>query len=140
MAGEVRGGSGLRMAIDFSPPVPILRLFDKAKAREFYIGYLGFAVRWEHRFGDNFPLYIEIARDACVIHLSEHHGDATPVSALRIAISDAGAFHRELAAKDYRYFKPGYDAAEREICVTDPFGNRLIFFTTGQEAIQPDGA
>jgi catechol 2,3-dioxygenase-like lactoylglutathione lyase family enzyme len=29
---------------------PILRIFDDAKAREFYVGYLGFEVDWEHRF------------------------------------------------------------------------------------------
>jgi hypothetical protein len=29
---------------------PILRSFDEAKAREFYIDYLGFSVDWEHRF------------------------------------------------------------------------------------------
>jgi hypothetical protein len=59
--------------------------------------------------------------------LSEHYGDCTPVSALRIPVSDPQALHAELTAKDYRYAKPGYDAAEKEFCVTDPFGNRLIF-------------
>ncbi len=116
------------MSLEFSQPTPILRMFDVDKARDFYIGYLGFQVNWEHRFGDNFPLYLEIARGGCVIHLSEHHGDCTPVSALRIAVSDAASFHAELAAKTYRYFKPGFDPAENEVCLTDPFGNRLIFF------------
>ena len=31
----------------------ILRIFDVAKADEFYLGYLGFAVDWDHRFDDN---------------------------------------------------------------------------------------
>ena len=118
------------MTIAFSQPTPILRMFDVAKAREFYVDWLGFTVNWEHRFGDNFPLYMEIARNGCTIHLSEHHGDATPVSALRIPVSDAKALHAELTARDYRYFKPGFDPAENEICMTDPFGNRLIFFQT----------
>ena len=30
--------------------VPILRIFDVAKAIEFYEGYLGFSVDWQHRF------------------------------------------------------------------------------------------
>ena len=30
--------------------VPILRMFDEAKAKEFYVDFLGFAVDWEHRF------------------------------------------------------------------------------------------
>lgn len=120
------------MTLEFSPPTPILRMFDIKKAREFYIDWLGFEVKWEHRFGDNFPLYMEIARGGCVIHLSEHHGDATPVSALRIEVSDAHALHSELSKKPYRYMKPGYDAGEREMCLTDPFGNRLIFFASAE--------
>ena len=31
-------------------PVPILRMFDEAKTREFYCDFLGFTVDWEHRF------------------------------------------------------------------------------------------
>lgn len=36
--------------------IPILRIFDEAKAREFYIDWLGFSVDWEHRFNSNTPL------------------------------------------------------------------------------------
>ena len=126
------------MSVEFSQPTAILRMFDVAKAREFYLEYLGFQMIWEHRFGDNFPLYMEIARGGCVIHLSEHHGDCTPVSALRIPVSDAAALYAELATKDYRYFKPGYDPAENEVCLTDPFGNRLIFHVRDQTDLTPD--
>ena len=45
-----------------SAPTPILRSFDAAKAREFYVDFLGFKVDWEHRFGDNFPLYMQVSR------------------------------------------------------------------------------
>jgi len=117
--------------------IPILRIFDVARAREFYEGFLGFEVRWEHRYGDNFPLYMEIARGECVLHLSEHHGDACPGGALRIQVADVAAFHKELAAKDYRFAKPGLEEKPwktREVSVVDPFGNRLHF----HEAIDPD--
>jgi catechol 2,3-dioxygenase-like lactoylglutathione lyase family enzyme len=30
--------------------IPILRIFDLEKARDFYVGFLGFRVDWEHRF------------------------------------------------------------------------------------------
>ena len=36
--------------ITFERVVPILRIFDLAKADEFYVGYLGFQVDWNHRF------------------------------------------------------------------------------------------
>lgn len=115
------------MSITLKQPTPILRIFDESKAREFYVTFLGFVVNWEHRFGDNFPLYLEVQRGGCTIHLSEHHGDCTPVSALRIPVAGSQQLHAELMAHDYRYAKPGYDAAEKEFCITDPFGNRLIF-------------
>lgn len=110
---------------------PILRIFDIAKAHEFYVAFLGFDVQWEHRFGDNMPLYTEVSRDNCVLHLSEHYGDASPGSAVRIRVEDIAALHGELIAKDDRFAKPGLCETPwktREISITDPFGNRLHFF------------
>ena len=40
--------------------IPILRIFDVGKAREFYLGFLGFTVDWEHRFDDRAPLYMQV--------------------------------------------------------------------------------
>lgn len=119
------------MSIEFAQPTPILRMFDIGKAREFYVDYLGFAVRWEHRFDADSPLYMEIARGGCTIHLSEHYGDCTPVSALRIEVSDVRELHKALQAKRYRYYNPGCEPTPWgtvEVCLQDPFGNRLIFF------------
>jgi uncharacterized glyoxalase superfamily protein PhnB len=110
---------------------PILRIFDEAKAREFYLGFLGFALDWEHRFGDNVPVYMQVSRDGRVLHLSEHHGDGSPGSAIRVRTSEIDAFHSELAARNYRYMKPGIEEAswgDRMVSVIDPFGNRLTFF------------
>jgi catechol 2,3-dioxygenase-like lactoylglutathione lyase family enzyme len=115
-----------------SAPTPILRSFDATKAREFYVDFLGFKVDWEHRFGDNFPLYMQVSRDACILHVSEHHGDCSPGSALRIPVDDVEALHAELGAKDYRYAKPGIEDTPwntREMSIKDPFGNRVTFFS-----------
>jgi len=110
---------------------PILRIFDIAKAHEFYVGFLGFDVQFEHRFDDNAPLYTSVSRDGCILHLSEHHGDGTPGTALRIKVEDIAALHRELTARKYRFARPGLEATPwntREVTVTDPFGNRLTFY------------
>jgi catechol 2,3-dioxygenase-like lactoylglutathione lyase family enzyme len=40
--------------------IPILRIFSVDKAKEFYLDFLGFKLDWEHRFGDNFPLYAQV--------------------------------------------------------------------------------
>ena len=69
----------------FSPSVPILRIFDEAKARKFWIGFLSFTVDWEHRFDPDAPLYMQVSRDGCVLHLTEHHGDYSPGAAMRMA-------------------------------------------------------
>jgi uncharacterized glyoxalase superfamily protein PhnB len=116
--------------MSLSQTTPILRSFDETKAREFYLGYLGFAVVFEHRFEPGLPLYLGVRRDGCTLHLSEHHGDASPGAAMRIAVDNIDAFCAELAAKNYRYERPAVEAipwGTRDMTVTDPFGNRLTF-------------
>jgi uncharacterized glyoxalase superfamily protein PhnB len=109
---------------------PILRIFDEAKAREFYLDYLGFEVVFEHRFEPQLPLYMEVARDGCALHLSEHHGDASPAAAMRIEVGDIDALQAELAARPYRHARPAVERmpwGTRDMTLTDPFGNRLTF-------------
>jgi Glyoxalase superfamily protein len=38
-----------------------------------------------------------------VLHLSEHHGDATPGAALRIPTDALDELHREVTGKKYKY-------------------------------------
>lgn len=116
--------------MSFGKTTPILRIFDEAKALEFYIDFLGFTLDWQHRFGDDFPLYLQVSRGECVLHLSEHHGDCTPGSALRIETDELEAFHQQLQAKAYRYAHPQIQAmpwGSQDMTLTDPFGNRLVF-------------
>lgn len=111
-------------------PTPILRIFDEGKARQFYIDFLGFNVDWEHRFEDDLPLYLQISQGDCILHLSGHHGDCSPGSAMRIEIDNANAYHSYLIEQKYKYARPGLETnfGCLEISVTDPFGNRLTFF------------
>ena len=111
---------------------PILRSFDEVKAKEFYVDFLGFKVDWEHRFEPGAPLYMQVSKDGCVLHLSEHHGDATPGSAMRIETTDLELFHRELTEKRYKYARPGINDTPwgtRDMPIKDPFGNTLTFTT-----------
>lgn len=115
----------------FHPPVPILRMFDENKAREFYVGYLGFKVDFEHRFEPGTPLFMGLSLGDCVINLSEHHGDASPGATLRIRIEELEEYHRQLTAKQYKYYRPGLQDQEwgsREMVVQDGFGNKLVFY------------
>lgn len=126
------------MNINFKQTIPIFRIFDVAKAKDFYCGFLGFKVEWEHHFAENFPAYIEVSRDGMTLHLSEHHGDCCPGSTVFVWMTGIEDFHKEITSKDYKYNKPGlettfYDAKCVE--VTDPFSNRIRF----NERITKDG-
>jgi uncharacterized glyoxalase superfamily protein PhnB len=109
---------------------PILRIFDEALARAFYLDYLGFGVVFEHRFEPGMPLYMGVMRNGCTLHLSEHHGDASPGAAMRIECDDVDALQAELSARPYKYARPAVEAmpwGTRDMSITDPFGNRLTF-------------
>jgi len=109
---------------------PILRAFDEAKSKEFYVDFLGFKVDWEHRFDDGAPLYMQVSKSDCVLHLSEHHGDSSPGAAMRIEVDDIDALHKELSDKNYKNARPGIQDqpwGTRDMTISDPFGNKLIF-------------
>lgn len=113
----------------FSHTTPILRIFEETKAKEFYIDYLGFTVDWEHRFSDGLPLYMQVSREGCVLHLTEHHGDCCPGAAMRIKTQALEQFHQELHQKNPK-FGPAIEDTPwetRDMSVKDPFGNRLTF-------------
>jgi uncharacterized glyoxalase superfamily protein PhnB len=113
--------------------IPILRMFDVVKAREFYLDYLGFSVDFEHRFHDNAPLFMGISRDGVPLFLSEHHGDGSPGAHIRIDVTGVDDLCAELKAKNYRYMNPGLqdqEWGERELTVIDPFGNHITFSET----------
>ncbi|MFF2241843.1 glyoxalase superfamily protein [Bacillus thuringiensis] len=110
---------------------PIFRIFDVEKAQLFYLNFLGFKLDWEHRYEENMPLYIQISLDDTVIHLSEHHGDASPGGAIRVKIDNLKAYHAVLSSKEYAYSKPDIEITPwgtSELTVIDPFLNRIIFY------------
>jgi len=110
--------------------VPVLRSFDEAKAREFYVDFLGFTVDWEHRFEPRTPLYMQVSRAGIVFHISEHHGDGTPGAHVRVIIKGVREFHAELIAKKYKNNRPGLENPPwggTELTVIDPVSNCITF-------------
>ena len=116
-------------AVTFDRPIPILRSFDETKAREFYLDFLGFSVEFEHRFEADLPLYLGISRNGLQLHLSEHHGDASPGSTVFVPMHNIEALRDELLAKRYGYGRPQIvqQGWGQVLEVYDPFGNRLRF-------------
>jgi uncharacterized glyoxalase superfamily protein PhnB len=118
------------MAIETLQVIPLLRIFSVDKAKEFYVGFLGFTIDWEHRFDDNAPLYMQVSKGRCVLHLTEHHGDCCPGSTVFIWLTGIEELHRALTAAAYRYMRPGLERTpygSLSVEVIDPFGNRIRF-------------
>ncbi|TYR74678.1 VOC family protein [Rossellomorea vietnamensis] len=117
--------------VEFGGTVPVLRIFDEAKAKEFYLDFLQYEMDWAYG-GEELPVYMQVTNGSCTLHLSEHHGDACPGASVRIPVSDIEVWHRLLIGKEYKYMKPGIEETPwntREVKVTDPFGNRLIYYS-----------
>ncbi len=67
---------------------------------------MGFKIEWEHHFGDDSPLYMQVVRE----------------------------YHKELHGKQYKYNKPGLEQASWNApCMTviDPVGNKILFTEKG---------
>jgi uncharacterized glyoxalase superfamily protein PhnB len=73
---------------------------------------------------------MQVSRGALVLHLSEHHGDASPGAGVLVRTQGLDKLHSELTAKGYGYMRPGIEPTPwgaRLMEVVDPFGNRLRF-------------
>ena len=109
--------------------IPILRIFDEAMARGFYLNYLGAAETFSHRFDPKAPLYLGVQLHGADLHLSEHFGDATPGSSIRLKIEDLPRYHAQLIKATYPNANPSITEQPwgLDTPITDPFGNHIIF-------------
>lgn len=116
------------MAVEFGRVIPTFRIFNEEKAREFYVGFLGFTIDFEHRFNDNAPLFMRVSRGSFQLFLSEHHGDGTPASICTVIVSSVDELHAEFIAKKYKYNRPGIQHQfGKSVTVIDPFHNEIRF-------------
>jgi|SRR5579872_1549044 len=123
-------GKGSGDGVEFLATIPVIRMFDVDKAKEFYVDFLGFSIDWEGHVFEGAPLYMQLSRGGVTLHLSEHHGDAVPGGTTVVKTTGIEKLHAELLAKNYRYNRPALDSAPygaKVMFATDPFGNRLRF-------------
>ena len=110
--------------------IPILRMFDLATTKRFYLDYLGCTLDWQDGEGDR-PLYLQVSRGNLELHLSSHHGDGTPGTAVLIVVSDVEALHAELHSRDYPFMNPGIEPGPgngTQMVLIDPASNLLRFY------------
>ena len=122
----------------FTRTIPTLRIFDSVKAKEFYIGFLGFKVDFEHRFEPDLPLFMQISMGDVILYLSEHHGDCSPGAKIVIETTGLAAYHGALAAKRYGYARPGLvdqPWGATSMTIADPFYNHIEFSERRSETL-----
>jgi hypothetical protein len=65
------------------------------------------------------------------LHLSSHHDDGTPGTAVLVVVRNLDALHAELRQRGYPFLNPGISpgpANGREMQLIDPASNRIRFF------------
>ena len=117
------------MSVEFQPAIPVFCIFDEAKAREFYLGWLGMTMDWEHRFKEGAPIYCQVSRGPVKFHLSGHSGEASPAATALVYMHGVEEWHNELMNKPHTHGRPGLQHEEWgiECTVVDPFGNEIRF-------------
>ncbi len=118
------------MTAQFLRTIPVLRMFDAAKAREFYVDFLGCTVDFEHRFEPGLPLFMQVSLGGVLLRLSEHHGDSSPGARVTIEMTGLAEYHAKLLAKKYRYARPGLEKqpwGATTMTIADPFYNHIEF-------------
>ena len=98
--------------------VPIVKVANAVEASEWY-RRLGFETEFVHRYSEEFPAYVGLARNGMAIHLSEHAGDATPDTLVYLFVDDVDAVAQEFGVE------VNEEPWAREVELTDPDGNRL---------------
>ena len=120
------------MPTTFGPVVPILRMYELRRTLDFYVGYLGCTLDRQDGDGEG-PTYVQVSPGDLVLHLSSHHDDGTPGTAVLVETRGVEALHRELRSSRYPFMRPRLEGHERgrEVTVIDPASNRLRFFERG---------
>lgn len=115
--------------------IPTFRILDYKKAMDFYVQGLGFKIDWEHRFGLNEPVYMQISRNGLTLHLSENKRFQTGVIVF-VDCKKLNEFYSDLKSRvnEIDLIKPEktkWQTIQMEI--EDPFGNLLRFNETVTE-------
>lgn len=109
--------------------IPIFRITDYSKAVEYYIDKLGFTLDWEHRFGDNEPVYMQISKNGLVLHLSENERFKVGVIVF-VETKGIEAFRDSVLINQNTNEIPEIITTNwntKQLELTDPFGNLLRF-------------
>lgn len=109
--------------------IPTFRILDYKKAKEFYVEFLGFKIDWEHRFGENETVYMQVSKNGLILHFSENKRFQTGMIVF-VETTGIENFHDELSKKSNGILTPDVSVTNwntKQMEIEDPFGNLLRF-------------
>lgn len=109
--------------------IPTFRILDYEKAKAFYIEFLNFTIDWEHRFGADEPVYMQVSKGDLVLHLSENER-FQPGFIVFVETKGIEELHAGLAKKKSPFRLPAISTTPwgtKQLELEDPFGNLLRF-------------
>lgn len=121
-------------SLHLTPPIPIFRVEPAGSALEFYCGFMGMTLDWEHQYEPGFPYYRQVSRGPLVLHLSEHTGDTVQGARVYLFCRGLETLLAELSGRDFPFSTPASRATTledmpwgRELRICDPFNNIITF-------------
>lgn len=112
--------------------IPAFRITDYTRSIAFYVDKMGFKIDWEHRFGPQFPFFVQITKDEMTLYLTEHTGDCQVGGLIHLFVPNVDNWYNELKyKKDICIPDPPNEDIEglRMMTVVDPDGNQLRICT-----------
>lgn len=110
--------------------IPILKVFDVIRAKEFYVDVMGFKVEWERGSDEKSNIYMILSYEHILLYFTAYDDEVASVSSVFIEFSGLKEYHEFLMER-----KVGYLFADPNMTpwkslsmeVIDPFGNKLLF-------------
>jgi|GEM_PF-279735 len=116
--------------------IPTLRIYDYDTAVAFYCSRLQFRIDWEHRFGPDAPVYMQVSGYGARLHLSA--SERFSAGAI-VFMETSGLEVLRNSLKLAKLAEPEQTAwGTIQIELEDPFGNLLRFNEQAERAATPD--
>jgi catechol 2,3-dioxygenase-like lactoylglutathione lyase family enzyme len=108
--------------------IPTFRITNYRKALDFYCDFLGCSMDWEHRFGPEDPVYMQVSKYGLVLHLSENNRFQTG-GVVFVTTTAIDEYAKELNGRRSNMPVTVSDTPwqTRQMEIEDPFGNLLRF-------------
>lgn len=116
--------------------IPVLRMLDVAKSRNFYVSFLGYSIDWEHQFSPQLadsPVYMQVSLGTSKLHLNGHAEADAPITEVRIPVKKLDQYCEALRQKipdgdRPEVVDPRYTGTNTDMNIYDPSGNLLVFW------------